>query len=973
MKRKSAPDPEDNHECESSMSPSPSQRKKVRWEGKSRVTATTTVDSDESSGEESENSTSSQKGNFFNGLMFSVCYMLFSTAASDASTDSIDTLPSGRLGCAYYEPIKRILFVMEDTQETAYFDLMRMLLEQVDPDVVLTSSKADDGFIEMINDFMETANGIFQICPFKEFIPSKGRNKLLSLSRLSNFPDESDDIPPSSETESSSSRPNNAYDFMRCRREITGDPTAIRWNASIRLANFASIETSPLCLGSIGALLDYILRERALSALDDEGIEGLDIKDIEILCLDQVMQINADALLSLQVFEDESHASVHSDKTKEGLSLFGILNNTKTTQGRSLLRTWLLRPSLSVSEIRSRHDAVECFMRAENLTTANALHNHLKGVKNVPRIMGLMKDGKAKLADWQGLVKFTFHATMLRDSLSELHRASEVKVIKKLMSVLDLATFKEIGIKINQLVDWEDSSNNDRVCVRPHIDEDLDNRKHVYHGIDDVLSTVAKQICEIIPFGFTTSLNVVYFPQLGYLICVPMLDEWRTESGVQPLEGWTFQPWDELLTFVSSNVYFKSQEMHGKYFHMDHHIGDLHSTIVDRELEIIQGLLEDVLECDGAVRAACDVCSELDCLLSFAEASRLYEYRRPEIVSENSIEIIQGRHPLHERVVDTFVANDARVRGGAGIAADVAFPDNEQWNSILLCTGANACGKSVYLKQVALIQIMAQIGCFVPAVSARLGVVDKLFTRVSTRESVSKVQSAFMIDLAQVSLALRNCTARSLLLLDEFGKGTLSTDGTGLFCGVLQHLLNRGANCPKVLVATHFHDVFNEDILDPEHVPVSFRHMQVMFTSSTGATVESSFVCDSTSAASPAPSAGTLANSMNLRPTDKITYLYRVAEGLSLNSHAAKCAEIFGIPTLTVERAEYVTDLLSSHMLNVLLDEKMSDVERSDLEDAEAVCRRFLAWNLKEVEVLREGYVKTKLGEILRSMDIDAS
>ena len=154
------------------------------------------------------------------------------------------------------------------------------------------------------------------------------------------------------------------------------------------------------------------------------------------------MQINADALLyvlplgfqcgnfvslndmysSLQIFDNESHASIHSDRTKEGLSLYGkriigfypaltycsisgILNNTKTPLGRSLLRTWLSRPSLSIPVITARHDAVATFLRPENLVTANAIHNHLKGIKNVPRILGSLRSGKARISDWQGIVK----------------------------------------------------------------------------------------------------------------------------------------------------------------------------------------------------------------------------------------------------------------------------------------------------------------------------------------------------------------------------------------------------------------------------------------------------------------------------------------------------------------------------------------------------------------------------------------
>lgn len=213
-----------------------------------------------------------------------------------------------------------------------------------------------------------------------------------------------------------------------------------------------------------------------------------------------------------------------------------------------------------------------------------------------------------------------------------------------------------------------------------------------------------------------------------------------------------------------------------------------------------------------------------------------------------------------------------------------------------------------------------------------------------------------MIDLNQVSLALRNSTARSLILLDEFGKGTLSTDGAGLLCGVLKHLMDRGANCPKVLVATHFHDVFREELLDPDSTPITFLHMQVLFTSSTGTILGSR---ESTPSAKTEWDRSSIDRQVN--PGEKITYLYRVVEGLSLVSHAAKCAEIFGLPSRVVERAQHVSDMISNHKLSRLLDEEMTEEERKDLKDAEAVCRRFLTWDLEN----EDGSIKRRLAEIL--------
>ncbi|KAJ3865547.1 muts domain V-domain-containing protein [Lentinula novae-zelandiae] len=895
---------------------SPALQKKVRWEGRHRAnTEDPTEDGTmEDTTEENQDSCEPQ-------------------------ASKIDRVRR-RVGMAYYDPIKCSIYVLEDTEETSHFDVTKMVLEQASPDIVLTSSRSDDEFMDTVRELVEVSSGIFQIRPNKEFSAAKGKDRLISLQLLSDLPqDEDQSSMLSSDDGSSISR--NAYEFMAKRSGAMHDPTTKRWNASIRLFNFASLESSPLCMASIGALLDQLVRARAVDDLEDEGIRGLEVRDIECLALPQLLRIEQTYGSSLQVFENEDHASMHSNKTKEGLSLAGILNVTDTTLGRVLMRSWLLRPSLSLSVIKSRHDAVECFLRLENVTTVTTLRGHLKGIKNVPRILSVLRSGKAKFVEWQGLVKFTVLCAMLKETLTELYEASGLDIVQKLLPALDISCFREIGTRINDMIDWEESTEARRICVRPHIDEELDNRKHVYHGIDTVLSKVAERISRIIPSDYASSLNIVYFPQLGFLICVPMQEEWRTEVGVQVIDGWSFQVIEHHLVRLISHVYFKSQEMHD----MDAHIGDLHSLIVDREIEIIQALLEEILVHDAAMSHACDVCAELDCLLAFADVSRAYDYQRPVMVEDNIIDIVQGRHPLQELVVDTFVPNDARITGGDGYFSiftntsevDTQLEENhlKLWHSVLLCTGANACGKSVYLKQIALIQYMAQIGCFVPAEAATLGIVDKIFTRISTRESVSKVQSAFMIDLNQVSLALRNCTARSLILLDEFGKGTLPTafvDGAGLLCGVIKHLLARKSNCPKILVATHFHDVFREEILDPKLIPISFLHMQVMFTAARdGSLLEP----------------GSPSNS--------------VMEGLSMDSHAAKCAELFGIPPRLVQRAQYVSHLLSSYEIGRLLDERMSEKEVLELEEAEAICRRFLGWNLTENNV----GVKEKLGEVL--------
>lgn len=214
-----------------------------------------------------------------------------------------------------------------------------------------------------------------------------------------------------------------------------------------------------------------------------------------------------------------------------------------------------------------------------------------------------------------------------------------------------------------------------------------------------------------------------------------------------------------------------------------------------------------------------------------------------------------------------------------------------------------------------------------------------------------------MIDLNQVSFALRNCTSRSLVLLDEFGKGTAPADGVGLFCGVLKHLLGRRATCPMVIIATHFHEAFRKQLMDRNKVPITFVHMQVLIT-------EDSDKFENTPSGTPWDE-----HSSNLGPVTpnaKITYLYRVAPGLSVNSHAAQCAAFFGLPTRVVNRAEYVSELLAEHEIGKLLDEDLDTKERAELEDAESVCRDFLAWDLTSDEAAKQTNVKESLHDVLR-------
>ncbi|KAG8888308.1 MutS protein msh5 [Tulasnella sp. 332] len=779
----------------------------------------------------------------------------------------------------------------------------------------------------------------FSVRPHREFVSERGKDRLLSLRILNHFDLQADpDYLETASIHTGAVPVHNAYDFMRKRQEAQGgDPALKLWKASIRAHNFGAFN-APLCLSAVGALLEHLVRLEAATDLEKHDVGGLDVRGIEMVALDQVMQINSDALYSLQVFASESHASMHSDRTKEGLSLFGILDHTRTRLGRALLKQWLLRPSLDLEVITSRHDALSCFLSADNQAAVDAMQTHLKGIKNIPRALATLRGGRGGLKEWTSLVKFTFHTIMLREAVGELCSANDLDIVQKvLVSVLKVATFNEMGSVVNETIDWEASMNEGRVCVRHGIDLELDEKKKVYDGLSTFLAKVALRVANSIPEDISNQLDVVYLPQLGYLITIPIREDWIDQADVPVVEGWQFQ------FSTDQQVYFKNQDMQD----LDVHIGDLRSIITafaDREIEIIHALQERVMQYGDSMKASCDACSELDSLLSLTTASRIYGFVRPQMATENVLEVINGRHPLQELCVDTFVPNNLHIFGGLGTNAVYcsAGSDTEEFQeensqrikkrSVVICTGPNACGKSVYLKQNALIPLMAQIGCFVPADAATIGIVDRIFTRIETHESVGKTQSAFMIDLAQVSLALRNCTERSLLILDEFGKGTLPSDGAGFLCGAIHHLLSRGKACPKVLATTHFHEIFSNNLLDMT-LPISFVHMRVILPTNPEEVFDSEAGGDDEETAT-------------RKALEHFTFLYSVAPGLSLSSQAAHCALLNGVTPRVVRRAVHVTELLLNHELTTLLDEKMTELEEKELEEAEQVTRRFCSLDL---------------------------
>ncbi|OCF34563.1 hypothetical protein I316_03604 [Kwoniella heveanensis BCC8398] len=812
----------------------------------------------------------------------------------------------GNLAGAWYDPEELKIEVLEDTKDTPSWDLATLVLEQVQPDVILMSTSTQLSLVDQVTKWGENATTRITMLRHNLCTISLAHSHLATI----HLPDRSIPVfaPDGDESVSRDSQMGHEVEY---REEGAG--MGYHRLSLVKLGCWVDV-TAPHAIICTGVLVAEVKKELANSLSGEAAsVNGLPLTSLDSMNLEQHMQIDKDALTSLAIFDTEAHAFMHSDVQKQALSVYGLLNRTVTPLGRKLMHTWHLRPLLNLSDITARHDAVSLFSSPDVIPITHDLRKELKKIKNLDTIFTKLRDGSGKYSEWAGLRNSLTALETIKDTAASVTHLQKNDVLDKVSldgedSRLTLAD-STVTKTSNFQVDWNESKSQSRMTIQWGVDEDLDRWRDEYAGDCSAHFTeVARHLSPRVPLGITRDISVLYITQIGFHVVLQI-------EGEDPpkIENWVKK------FRIEDKIYYQCKETKD----LDSHFGDIVNLIRGREVDIMQGVAEKVFEQEARVLAATEVVTELDCLLALAVSANQLDLHRPTMTNDRMLRIKNGRHLLYERTTERYIGNNTLLQGGK----------DGRYHSMMVVTGANGSGKSAYGKQasdVALIVFMAQIGSFVPAAEATIGVCDKIYTRLSTKESASRPGSAFMIDLGQVSQALRGATDRSLIILDEFGKGTISWDGVGLLTGVIEYLLS--TCCPRTIVATHFHQLFNKSLL-AEDQQVQFAHMKCM----------------------------------TAKDTNELHFLYKLVPQPCPTSYAAECALHHGVPKEIVDRARFVTECMANFQFHKIHDVHLTPQQVKEARRAEQIVKEFFLWEVDE----ESEDVQQVLIEMLEHIDMD--
>ncbi len=522
------------------------------------------------------------------------------------------------------------------------------------------------------------------------------------------------------------------------------------------LEGFGLGEHDTLAIGAAGALLRYLreLQPAGIPHLMRPVVEGSGVT----LPLDEMTRRNLELLESLR----GGAGAIAGEGT-----LVHVLDRTLTPMGARLLRGWLLAPLVDRARIEERLDRVAALV-ADSVTRAT-LREALDGVRDLERLAGKVASGRAGPRELRALGDSIGRLPAVAGAVEGMQGAG---ALAGLMATWDACG--SVGAAITRtIVARPPLTIGDDATVAAGVDAELDELRALRDGGKERIAEV--QAAERTRTGIP-SLKVGYNRVFGYFIEVTNAHRASIPADYQRRQT---------LTGAERYVTPALKEY-------EERVLSAAERIEARERELFEGLRVEVAREVARIQCAARVIAELDVLATFAEVAERERYVRPVVTDDFGLEIVGGRHPVVERMMprEKFIPNDLRLIDAA---------------RVIILTGPNMAGKSTYLRQIGLIVLMAQAGSFVPATSARIGVVDRLFTRVGASDNLVRGQSTFMVEMAETSAILHTATGRSLVLLDEIGRGTSTYDGVSIAWAVTEHL-HSVLGC-KTVFATHYHEL----------------------------------------------------------------------------------------------------------------------------------------------------------------------
>ncbi len=587
-------------------------------------------------------------------------------------------------------------------------------------------------------------------------------------------------------------------------------------------------------IGAAGACLKYAQETQRASAGHISEIEYFESADFMVL--------DAVTLRNLEIFESRGEKSKNT--------LFGLMDETVTGMGSRLLKQWLLRPSLKRSEIQTRLAAVT---ELSDTILREKLRFVMKEVADLERLTGRLNLGTATPRDLVALCRSIGQAPLINEALVDA-RSLLLQVLSE--NIFELPEVRSLIDRA--VVDEPPLNTSDGGVIRSGYNSELDELRSV--------SSSAKQTIAAFEDNERTrtgiaNLKIRFNNVFGYYIEVS-----KGNIGRVP------DDYERRQTLANAERYTTPQLKE-----WEQKVLGAEERIVQLETELFFDLRNRVCEETHKLQSTARALATLDSLCALAETAARRDFICPTLHDGDEIEIRNGRHPVVEASIgNTFIPNDVAM--------------NNSTDRLLIITGANMGGKSTLLRQVAIIQILGQIGSFVPATSARLPIIDRVWTRVGASDDLASGRSTFMVEMTETAAILNNATPRSLVLLDEIGRGTSTFDGLSIAWAVAEHLHNSPGHAAKTLFATHYHELTEL----AENLPGA-KNYQITATEKEG----------------------------------DVVFLHKLQPGKASKSYGIAVAKLAGLPAAVIERAKSVLEKLEKYELAVFEDEKRTGLAKA--------------------------------------------